>query len=95
MNDNDKKFFIEWNGFIHENRKKLSIIYVHDMPNLFVEFSGMIQKKGIPRINLVMHAWTLWSVGQISSNDVVRGLAEYDESLQNSLNVSGEGERKN
>lgn len=36
MNDNDKKFFIEWNGFIHDSRKKLSIIYVHDMPNLFV-----------------------------------------------------------
>lgn len=54
----------------------------------------MIQKKGIPRINLVMHAWTLWSVGQISSNDVVRGLAEYDESLQGTMNSLGEGERK-
>lgn len=29
-----------------------------------------------------MHAWTLWSVGQINSNDLVRGLNEYDESSQ-------------
>lgn len=57
------------------------------MPDLFVKFSGMIYQKGIPRINLVMHAWTLWSVGQISSNDVVRGLQEYDESIQQPNNA--------
>ena len=48
------------------------------MPKIFVEFSEIAQKKGIPRINLVMHAWTLWSVGQINSNDVIKGLSHYD-----------------
>ncbi len=84
VNDNDKKFFIEWNNFIHNRRKKYGIVYVHDMPNLFVEFAAIAQKKGIPRINFVMHAWTLWSVGQIASQDLARGLSEFDESLQRS-----------
>jgi hypothetical protein len=44
------------------------------MPHLFIEFSGIAERKGIPRINLVMHAWTLWSVGQISAEDVLKGL---------------------
>lgn len=29
-----------------------------------------------------MHAWTLWSVGQINSTDLLRGLNEYDDSSQ-------------
>jgi hypothetical protein len=38
-----------------------------------------------------MHAWTLWSVGQINSNDVVKGLSQYDESAQGIVNIA-EGE---
>lgn len=45
----------------------------------------MAQKSGIPRINLVMHAWTLWSVGQIGSSDVIKGLSEYDEAAQSKM----------
>ena len=80
VNANDKKFFIEWNGFIHEKRREMEIIFSFQIPKLFVEFCSMIRKeeKGIPRINLVMHAWTLWSSGQINSNDVMAGLSEFD-----------------
>lgn len=78
VNENDKKFFIEWNNFIYDSRKKLSIIFKHDIPKLFVEFAKTAREKKIPRINFVMHAWTLWSVGVISDTDITKGLAEYD-----------------
>ena len=55
------------------------------MPNIFVEFASMAQKSGIPRINFVMHAWTLWSVGQINSQDVLKGLNSYDDSLEQAM----------
>jgi len=32
----------------------------------------------IPRISLVMHAWTLWSTGKITSIDVTNFLYDYD-----------------
>jgi hypothetical protein len=86
VNDNDKKFFIEWNGFIHDYKKRMFIIYSHDMPQIFVEFAGLAPQKGIPRINLVMHAWTLWSVGQINANDIINGLNKFDESTERVVN---------
>jgi hypothetical protein len=83
VNDNDKKFFIEWNNFIHDYKKSVSIIFSFDVPRIFVNFSGLAALIGIPRINLVMHAWTLWSVGQISSGDVITGLNKFDETSKN------------
>jgi hypothetical protein len=35
-----------------------------------------------------MHAWTLWSVGQINSSDVIKGLNQYDESAQGIVNIT-------
>jgi hypothetical protein len=39
-----------------------------------------------------MHAWTLWSVGQISSNDVINGLNKYDELSLKAINLTGGSE---
>lgn len=52
----------------------MGIVYLMDLPGLFWEFAGIAFRAGVPRINLVMHAWTLWSVGQIGASDVIKGL---------------------
>lgn len=35
----------------------------------------------------MMHAWTLWSVGQINSVDVVEGLNAYDDSVRDVVDL--------
>ena len=49
------------------------------MPKLFVDFSKSSPQLGINRLNIIMHGWSLWSVGQIKSEDLVKGLFEYDK----------------
>lgn len=59
--------FIKWNEFKHESEKKLKIVYDHDIPRLFVEFARNAPANKLNRINLIMHAWALWSVGQLKA----------------------------
>ena len=56
----------------------LSIIFKNDIPKLYIEFAKIAKEKKIPRINFVMHSWTLWSVGSISDTDIIKALAQYD-----------------
>lgn len=88
VNSNDKHFFIHWNTFIHEKRKKMSLIYSYDMPKMFTEFSKDAPSLNIPRINIVMHGWTLWSVGQIKSLDLIKALYQYDLSFESKDEIS-------
>ena len=36
VNESDKYFFIQWNSFLHEQRKILNLIYSHDIPKIYL-----------------------------------------------------------
>lgn len=53
------------------------------MNNLLKTFAKTAKENGINRINLLMHAWTLWSAGRIDANDVTTFLQDYDNIVIN------------
>jgi hypothetical protein len=44
-----------------------------------LDFSIIAKKEGIKRINVIMHGWTLWSSGKITSDEVTQFIKAYDE----------------
>lgn len=79
VNDNDKLFFMKWNDAVREAKKQHVYINGPVMRNLLKTFAATAKKEGLKRINLLMHAWTLWSTGKIDSYDVTIFLKDYDE----------------
>jgi hypothetical protein len=49
------------------------------MRDLLKTFAKTAKQQGLKRINLLMHAWTLWSTGRIEANDVTNFLYDYDK----------------
>lgn len=51
------------------------------MKDLLTKFAITARQSGIKRVSLIMHAWTLWSTGKISSVDVTYFLSVYDNAV--------------
>lgn len=79
VNENDKQFFLRWNHAVRQAKKHN--VYISDpvLRELLTSFAKKAKQEGIKRINLLMHAWTLWSTGRIESSDVTSLLLEYDK----------------
>ena len=81
MNDNDKGFFIEWNRYMHLQKKEHTLIYPGHLKDFLVRFAGILADTCDLeiRLNLIMHLWTLWSLGQITNDEIIPVLNKYDE----------------
>lgn len=49
------------------------------MMEMMMDFAKQAKRDNIKRINMIMHAWTLWSAGKITSEEVTLFLKNYDE----------------
>lgn len=67
VNEGDKQFFIKWNSIVHETRKTKVILGHNEMMEMMMDFAKQAKRDNIKRINMIMHAWTLWSAGKITS----------------------------
>ena len=52
----------------------MTLIYPHDMPTLYIEFAKLAPLYQLNRLNMIMHGWTLWSVGQIKADHLISAL---------------------
>ena len=86
VNEVDKTFFIEWNDFMHTYRlrKNGNVVYPGKLRGLLVQFAEVLANKTDfeIRLNLIMHLWSLWSLGQIDSDDIAPVLVRYDEAKE-------------
>jgi hypothetical protein len=45
---------------------------------MLTDFARIAKSKNIMRVNILMHAWTIWSAGRIVSDDILKILDAYD-----------------
>jgi hypothetical protein len=65
----DKILYSEWNNLVRNEKKQLKII--EDVTELAEKFVKLCKQKGIPKININIHFYALWSVGRINSSDML------------------------
>jgi hypothetical protein len=79
VNENDKVFFMKWNEAVHDSKRVNVYLNAEAMRELIDRFAKTVKGIGLRRVNLLMHAWTLWSAGRIESDDVIFLLKAYDD----------------
>ena len=81
----DKMLYLEWNDLLRKEKKELKII--DNVLAVAEKFIEICKKKGIPKININMHMYTLWSVGKIISTDMLELSMRYEKCEVNKPNV--------
>lgn len=69
---------MKWNELMHAAKKKFSVIDDNVMMNVLKQFAIVCKKFNIPRMNLIIHLWTLWSAGKIYSVNIIEIITTYD-----------------
>lgn len=94
INETDKHFFIAWNQAMYAAKRGSEFLSEEDLRELLHNFAKIAKKKNFKRISMLIHSWTLFSVGKISAEDVTTFLNVFDTAeawylLQNLYKVEG------
>jgi RIO-like serine/threonine protein kinase len=78
INETDKQFFIAWNQAMYAAKRGSEFLSDEDIRALLQSFARTAKKKNFKRISILIHSWTLFSVGRISAEDVTTFLNAFD-----------------
>jgi len=69
---------MKWNELMHVAKKKYTIIDQTVIMNIMQKLVVVCKKNNVPRMNLIMHLWTLWSTGKICSANIISIISLFD-----------------
>lgn len=63
---------------MHEAKIKYVIMGHEELLDVLDDFAKIAKKEDIKRLSIIMHGWTLWSSGKLTSNEVTNFIKAYD-----------------
>jgi hypothetical protein len=70
---------MKWNELIHAAKRKYNIMDQNVMMKVLTKLVSVCKKFNIPRMNLIIHLWTLWSSGKIQGANIITVISLFDQ----------------